>query len=178
MGAADRARAGRSAGLLLVCLALASCTNPQTRTAPEAPLTIEPTRPAAQPRTVVQVIVSPAPSPSPAEILPLRIVASIDPPLPNVGTPFVLHLEITNSGERPAHGVYVATSGPWDRYTVSQVEPEGTFGRDAAGWHILSPVTVPAGESRTLDVHATASVPSNEQLTFAVREAEPGDFQP
>ena len=107
----------------------------------------------------------------------MHIVASVDPPLPNVGTEFVLHLAVTNNGHQPVHGLYIATSGPWDSYTVLSIEPSGTFGRDANGWHIVSPVQVGPGQMRTIDVHVRADQPSDEQLTFAVREAEPGDLQ-
>ena len=89
----------------------------------------------------------------------------------------MLHLAITNSGGRAAEGIYIATSGPWERYTVLGVQPQGQFGRDAAGWHIVSPVRVAPGATQTIDVHARADTPTDEQeLTFAVREADPGDF--
>ena len=102
--------------------------------------------------------------------------ATVDPPTPNAGTEFVLRLSVTNAGQRTAHGVFIATSGPWDSYTVLSVQPAGRFGRDAAGWHIVSPLEVPAGATRTVEVHARADQPSDEQLTFAVREADPGDL--
>jgi hypothetical protein len=122
---------------------------------------------------------SPAPAaavPSPIPPLSLRIAARVDPPTPSVGTEFVIQLAVTNAGDRPAHGLYIATSGPWDRYSVLDVQPDGAFGRDAAGWHIVSPVEVPPGATRTVEVRARAEQPSDEQLTFAVREAEPGDL--
>src|SRR5260370_28280528 len=46
----------------------------------------------------------------------------------------------SNDGPRLAHGVYVATSGPWERWTVLDIQPSGTFERDAAGWHLISPI--------------------------------------
>jgi hypothetical protein len=111
-------------------------------------------------------------------VLALRISAELNPATPHAGEEFVVALTIANDGERAAHGVYIATSGPWDRWTVLGVQPSGTFGRDAAGWHIVSGISVPSGDSRTLEVHVRADEPSQEQLTFAVREAEPNEIPP
>lgn len=90
----------------------------------------------------------------------------------------MLALSITDNGDRAARGVYIATSGPWDRWTVLGIEPSGSFARDAAGWHIVTDEEVPAGETRTILVHIRADEPTQEQLTFAVREAEPGELNP
>jgi hypothetical protein len=107
----------------------------------------------------------------------LRIDAQLDPPTPHAGEEFVLALKISNDGDRPARGVYIATSGPWDTWTVLDVQPSGTFSRDAVGWHIISDVQIPTGDSRTIELHVRADQPAQEQLTFAVREAEPGELQ-
>jgi hypothetical protein len=71
--------------------------------------------------------------------------------------------------------VYVSTSGPWDKYTVMSVRPTGSFVRDATGWHFGSPLRVGPGETQSLSVEARADEPSDEQLTFAVRESDPGE---
>ena len=126
---------------------------------------------------------TPQPTPTPVPVtatpvppLPLRISAQLDPPTPHAGEEFVVALSVTNDGTRPARGAYIATSGPWDRWTVLGVEPDGTFDRDAAGWHIISAEEIPAAETRTILVHVRADEPAQEQLTFAVREAEPGEL--
>jgi hypothetical protein len=106
----------------------------------------------------------------------MRIAVELEPPQPAIGTEFVLRLNVTNDGDRSAHGVYIATSGPWDTYTVLSVLPRGALGRDAAGWHIVSPIEVPAGRTLTVEVHARADEPSDERLTFAVREADPAEL--
>jgi hypothetical protein len=116
------------------------------------------------------------PSLTPLASLPLRISAQLDPRAPRAGTDFVLRLTITNDGDRPTQGVYVATSGPWDRWTVLEILPAGAFARDAAGWHIVAPLQIPPRQSATLELRITADEPSEEQLTFAVREAEPGEL--
>jgi len=108
----------------------------------------------------------------------MRISAQLNPPTPGAGEEFVLALSVTNDGQREARGVYIATNGPWDRWTVLGVEPDGTFGRDEAGWHIVSSKTVPPAETRTILVHVRADEPAQEQLTFAVREAEAGELPP
>ena len=90
---------------------------------------------------------------------------------------FVLRLTLANDGDRPSKGVFVATSGPWDRWTVIEVLPSGTFARDAAGWRIVSPLEIPPRDSRPLEIRVRADAPSEEQLTFAVREAEPGELR-
>jgi len=52
----------------------------------------------------------------------------------------------------------------------------GMFARDAAGWHIGSPIDIPFLQSCELEVRIRADAPSEDQLTFAVREAEPGEL--
>lgn len=102
----------------------------------------------------------------------------LDPPTPHAGEEFVLALNVTNDGTRPARGIYIATNGPWDQWTVLGVEPDGDFGQDAAGWHIISGIQTPPAETRTILVHIRADEPAQEQLTFAVREAAPDEVPP
>ena len=87
-----------------------------------------------------------------------------------------MRLFIANDGSRAAHGVYIATTGPWDRWTVLRVDPPGTVAHASNGWRIVSPIEVPPGESARLEVRVRADSPSEVQLTFAVREAEPGEL--
>jgi hypothetical protein len=112
----------------------------------------------------------------PAEALPLRIGVQLVPAQPQAGQEFLLRLRITNGGTRTAHGLYIATSGPWERYTILTVAPVGSVSRDAAGWHIVSPVDAPPGSTITLELRVRADEASDEQLTFAVREADPGEL--
>ena len=107
--------------------------------------------------------------------VPLRLAVSVDPPNPTAGQAFTLTLAITNEGTRPTDGVYVSTGGPWDRYTVLSVRPAGAFVRDAMGWHFGSPLRIPPGQTQSLTVEARADEPSEQQLTFAVRESDPGE---
>jgi len=146
---------------------------PPTRTASPVPTRVIPSPTPVPP--------SPTPIPptaTPIPVLRLRISAQLDPPTPHAGEEFVLGLTIGNDGPRLAHGVYVATSGPWERWTVLDIEPSGTFERDAAGWHLISPIEIPQGEEQKIEVHIRADEPAQEQLTFAVREAEPGELNP
>jgi uncharacterized membrane protein len=108
--------------------------------------------------------------------LPLHVSAQLNPATPRAGEEFTLALTIGNDGTRPAQGVYVATSGPWDQWTVLGIEPSGTFDKDAAGWHVISDVQIPPGETRTIQLHVRADQPAQEQLTFAVREATPAEL--
>src|SRR5262249_45450799 len=108
--------------------------------------------------------------------LAMQVAAQLDPPTPRAGEELVLALSVTNDGDRQARGVYIATSGPWDRWTVLGVEPDGAFDRDAAGWHIVSSIGVPPSETRTILVHIRADEPAQEQLTLAVREAEAAEL--
>jgi hypothetical protein len=116
------------------------------------------------------------PTPTPVPAVALHISALLDPPTPHAGEDFTLALTVGNDGDRPAQGVYIATTGPWDQWTVLGVEPSGTFDRNAAGWHLISGVQIPPGESRTIQVHIRADEPAQEQLTFAVREAAPSEL--
>ena len=156
---------------------VASQTNtPQPAPTPP-PDTPTPTRPATPTPTPLPATPTPLPAtPTPPAPLPLTLHAQLDPPTPRAGEEFVVALSITNDGEREARGVYLATTGPWDRWTVLGVEPSGTFDRDAAGWHIISPIDIPPQETRTLLVHVRADEATEEQLTFAVREAEPSEL--
>jgi hypothetical protein len=109
--------------------------------------------------------------------VPLRISAQLDPPMPRAGSEFMLRLTIANDADRSARGVYIATSGPWERWTVLEVTPSGNFARDAAGWHLASSLEIPARTTRTIEVRIRADEPSEDQLTFAVREAEAGELR-
>jgi hypothetical protein len=133
-------------------------------------------RPSPSPSAVAAQVLPAPPSVAPTRPrVPLRLGVSLDPPTPQVGQTFTLSLAITNEGSRATDGVFVSTSGPWDRYTVLAMRPTGTFGRDASGWHFISPLHVAAGDSQTLQIDARADEPSDEQLTFAVREIDPGE---
>lgn len=120
---------------------------------------------------------SPVP-PTPVLVFPMRISAHLDPPTPRAGVEFTVRLIVANDDNvRSARGVYVATSGPWDRWTVLEISPGGIFARDAAGWHLISAIVIPPHDVRAIDLLVRADEPSEEQLTFAVREAEPAELQ-
>ena len=108
----------------------------------------------------------------------MRIGVRVEPPRPRAGQDFSVHLSVLNDSDRVVHGVFIGTSGPWDRYTILTVAPAGRVGRDATGWYIVSPADIPPGSTITLEVRARADDPSDEQLTFAVREARPGELTP
>jgi outer membrane biosynthesis protein TonB len=172
---------------LILASVLAGCGIAAQPTPTSTPVPTPPptTAPSPTPVPTPPPTATPAPSPTPVPVtatpvppLPLRISAQLDPPTPHAGEEFVVALSVTNDGTRPARGVYIATSGPWDRWTVLGVEPDGTFDRDAAGWHIVSGEEIPPAETRTTLVHVRADEPAQEQLTFAVREAEPGELSP
>src|SRR5437764_10838907 len=121
------------------------------------PLPATPTRipPTPIPLTSTPIPPTPTATPQPA----LRITARLDPPTPHAGEEFVLSLSISNEGQRAARGVYVATSGPWDRWTVLDIQPSGSISRDAAGWHIVSLIQIPSGDTQTLEMHIRADEP-------------------
>ena len=135
----------------------------------ERPTAVVPPTPSAT-ATATSTPVPPTATPQPR--LPLSIHAELDPAVPRAGEEFVVALSITNDGDRAARGIYVATTGPWDRWTVLGIEPSGTFAADATGWHIISPIDIPPHETRTIQIHVRADEATEEQLTFAVREAE------
>ena len=137
----------------------------------ETPTAVVPPTPSA---TATSTPLPPTATPQPR--LPLSIHAELDPAVPRAGEEFVVALSITNDGDRAARGIYVATTGPWDRWTVLGIEPSGTFAADATGWHIISPIDIPPHETRTIEIHVRADEATEEQLTFAVREAEPSEL--
>jgi hypothetical protein len=108
--------------------------------------------------------------------VPLRIDVELEPAEPASGTEFSLLLHITNAGERLARGVYVATSGPWDRFDIIAIQPDGRLTRDPTGWHIVSPIQLAPGATETLEIRARAEGPSDDRVTFAVREAEADEW--
>lgn len=186
-----RVRTNRHAGLLVVVLGITGCSSaappPVAPAPPSRAAAAITTSPSAQPSPLAAQA-QPSPSPSPPQALagaptlppsrprvPLRLSVNLDPPTPEVGQIFTLSLAITNEGSRPTDGVFVSTSGPWDRYTVLNIRPTGTFGRDASGWHVVGPLHVAAGDTQTLQIDARADEPSDEELTFAVRETDPGE---
>ena len=175
-------RAAAAGYLCLMLVALVGCRQSQ---APPGPPSAQPAV-VASPSVVAVTLASPSARPSPVVAVaspspqrsrvPLRVAVSLDPPTPSVGQTFTLTLAITNEGARAAEGVYVSTSGEWDRYTVLSVRPSGGFVRDATGWHFGSPLRIGPGETQSLMVEARAEEPSSEQLTFAVRESDPGEL--
>jgi hypothetical protein len=148
-----------------------------TSTPPPVPTVVDTSTPVVPPTALATATSTPLPpTATPQPRVPLSIHAELDPSVPRAGEEFVVVLSITNDGERPTRGIYVATTGPWERWTVLGVEPAGTFAADAAGWHIVSPLQIPPHEMRMLEVHVRADEATEEQLTFAVREAEPGEL--
>ena len=170
-------------GALVLLLAGCDATGQAPPTETPAPVLSTPT-PTVLPPTATPVptptrVPTPTPVPptaTPVPPLALHISALLDPPTPHAGEDFTLALTIGNDGDRPAEGVYVATTGPWDQWTVTGIEPSGTFDKDDAGWHLISNVEIPPGNSRTIQVHVRADQPAQEQLTFAVREAVPSEL--
>jgi hypothetical protein len=175
--------AARWVAVQFVVLGITACGG---ATQPPTPTPLPPTATPVIPTptlvpTATRVPPSPTPIPptaTPVPPLALHIMAQLDPPTPHAGEEFVLSLAVANEGGRPARGVYIATSGPWDRWTVLDIQPSGTINRDAAGWHIVSGMQIPPGASQSLELHIRADEPAQEQLTFAVREAEPGELNP
>jgi Domain of unknown function DUF11 len=156
--------------------AASQAVTPQATPTPPPTVLSTPTAVVAATASATPTLTPLPPTPTPVPRVPLSIRAELDPPTPRAGEEFVVALSITNDGERPARGIYVATTGPWDRWTVLDVQPSGTFARDATGWHIVSPIEIAPNETRTLELHVRADEATEEQLTFAVREAEPDEL--
>jgi hypothetical protein len=135
---------------------------------------------AGTPQPAAEAGGSPAASPSvrpvstrpagPRPEVPLSLTVDLGTQTPQVGQTFTIALHITNGGTRSADGVDVTTTGPWDRYTVLAVRPTGTFLRYASDWHVLSPLAIDPGETATIQLELRTDEPSDEQLTFSVRE--------
>src|SRR5919197_2490155 len=110
-------------------------------------------------------------APGPRTEVPLSLSVELGPTAPRAGQDFTIVLHITNGGTRDADGVDVTTTGPWDRYNVVAIRPVGTFLRYASAWHLISPLAIAPGETATLEMQLRADEPSDEQLSFSVREA-------
>jgi hypothetical protein len=136
------------------------------------------------PRVVERELAAPAASPSAALVgttpvaadtaLPeirLGLDVSIAPPTPQIGQAFTISLVITNRGARPTSGVDVTVTGPWERYTVLAIEPEARVLRYATAWHLISALRIPPGSSGTLELRLRTDEASDQQLTFAARDA-------
>ncbi len=158
----------RRLALPLAMLVLTACgepTQPPHAPADAPPAALPPTAEATPiPPPTVAPSATPVPPPTPTRVpptatvvpvLPLRITAQLDPPAPRAGEEFVLALSIVNDGTRPARGVYVATSGPWDRWTVLDVEPSGRRRARSGAAHLCRP-RGGAGRALTLGLRPTS----------------------
>jgi hypothetical protein len=148
-----------------------------TEGALESPTVVPTAAPTATPLPEPSSTPVPQPSPTPVAQLALSIAAQLDPATPRAGDEFVLSLTVANGGNRPAQGVYIATTGPWDQWTLLDIQPSGMLAQDEGGWHIVSDIQIAPGDSGTLELHLRADQPAQEQLTFAVREAQPDELE-
>jgi hypothetical protein len=105
-----------------------------------------------------------------AALADLQVEATVEPVAPRAGEPLVFHLDITNPADWNVDAITVGTGGPWDSYRLLSIRPEGVLRRDPAGWYVLSTLTIPAGETRRLDIAAIPQQFGDSTFSFSARE--------
>lgn len=143
-------------------------------TLPPTPLpTIAPTAPPPPPTATTRPAPTAAPSkPAPPTATPrparqaVAFSGRFDPRTLRVGQKLVVELTIENKSERPIEGLRVFSRGPWDKYTVVNVVPNGKLESGILGFNIYSGMTVPPGQTRVLSVVAYPNEPGNHEFSF------------
>ena len=118
-------------------------------------------RSAAKPASEPKPTATPAPPP-----LAIAFTGEFEPKLLKVGQKLVVKLGIENKSERPIEGLRIFSSGPWAKFTVASVLPGGRLESGLLGFNIYSPMTVPPGQTRFINIVAYPNEPGNHDFTF------------
>lgn len=133
---------------------------PQPATAAPEP-TLRPVMATAAARAASKPTAVPAPPP-----LAIAFTGEFDPRVLRVGQKLVIKLGIENKSTRPIEGLRIFTTGPWDKYTVVSVVPNGRFESGMIGYNVYSGMTVPPGQTRFLSIVANPNEPGNHDFSF------------
>jgi hypothetical protein len=129
--------------------------------APAAPApTSKPVPPTATPRPPVPTATA-APPP-----VAVAFTGQFKPTLLHVGEKLVVELGIENKSDRPIEGVRIFSSGPWDKYTIVNVLPNGRFDIGFLGTNFYSGFTVAPGGRQTVSIVAYPNEPGSHEFSF------------
>ena len=88
-----------------------------------------------------------------------------------LGDWFVVQLGLLNTGDAPLNGVRIKATGPWERFSMSRVEPVGAFQLEGS---IVEPEFVtrqPIQPGQTVYMQAVAYADQSGQYLFSFRPA-------
>ena len=77
-----------------------------------------------------------------------------------------IQLDIANAGEVEIGDIRIFSTGPWDKFTVTDVQPRGWLDCGLLGWNLLTPLRVPAGQTRFVRMAVSPNEPGNHQFSF------------
>lgn len=147
----------------------ASTTSSNAPTAtPKATATVAPT---ATPKPTATV--APTATPKPAAIT-VAFTGQFQPTILRVGEKLVVQLGLENKSSQELKGFRVFSTGPWDKYTIVNVMPAGSFDNGLFGTTFTAGMLVPAGEKRFLNIVAYPNEPGSHKFTFEARMPESG----
>lgn len=162
---------------------ISGMVRPTTPAAPRAAATstvavAAPTVAAAPPTVAVAVAakVEPTPRPTATTVPPtattvpaptVLFTGRFEPSLLRVGAKLVVELTLENKSDRQIEGIRIASSGPWDKYTIVNVMPGGRHESGFLGGHsFYTNMVIPPGQKRALNVVAYPNEPGSHDFTF------------
>lgn len=83
-----------------------------------------------------------------------------------MGEKLVVELTISNKSDRPIEGLRFFSSGPWGKFTVVNVTPNGRLESGLIGWNVYTSMSVPQGQTRTVSIVAYPNEPGNHEFSF------------
>lgn len=137
---------------------------PTPTEAPPPTATVAPAAPAAPTPTAAAQQRPPTapPAPDPAILFSGRF----QPSLLRVGQKLVIELTMENKSPYALGGIRLFSNGPWDKYTVVSVTPNGRFESGLLGQNISLDMQILTGEKRTIIIVAYPNEPGNHEFTF------------
>lgn len=122
--------------------------------------TIAPTATSPRSKPEVKPTVPPPPS------LAVAFTGRFEPMLLRVGQKLVVELTLENKSERPIEGLRIFSRGPWDKYTIVNVMPNGRHESGMLGHNFYSGLVFPPGVKRTVNIVAYPNEPGNHEFSF------------
>lgn len=141
-----------------------------TNLAPEATAAAATVVPQATALAARQTPVPRSRTPGTGPALTADLSVRVQPATVRVGQPVVVQLVITNLSGSTINGVWVETTGPWDKIANVDVSPNGTFARTTTGYVAQTAMLIPPGATRSVLLRIEPAVSGVQRFTFALRE--------
>lgn len=154
-------------------------SEPEPTTTP-APIAVEPTVAPAKPEPTLNRAAAaratsqaaPKPEPKPTEApLAVLFTGRFEPVTLRVGQKLVVELTLENKSEQQIEGVRIFSSGPWDKYTIVNVMPNGRHESGMLGHNFTTGMVFPPGVKRSVNIVAYPNEPGNHDFTFIPHHA-------